>query len=162
MVVRMKKFFFIFLMIILLTGCEEKKKESGNETPTNEPVQNTKIGEYDIVVNLFYWSQCSHCHEEIEWLEQIDDKYSNLTVNYYEVTEYTLLDEKVRDYFQIEGGSVPLTVIGNDYYLGYSSASNAKFMTSIEKYAAFKSCNIVEKIDNNEDIASCYDLNYNG
>ena len=158
----MKKFFFIFLMVIILTGCQEKKNDEKKETNDNIPVESTKIGEYDLVINLFYWSQCSHCHEEMEWLKQIDNKYSNLTVNYYEVTEYTELDKKVREYFDIEKESVPLTIIGNDYYLGYSSASNAKFMTSIEKYVAFNSCDIVEKIKNDDDVSLCYDMNYNG
>lgn len=162
MVVRMKKFFFIFLMIIILTGCQEKKNDVKKDTNESKTVENTKIGEYDLAINLFYWSQCSHCHEEMEWLKQIDEKYSNLTVNYYEVTEYTELDKKVREYFEIETESVPLTIIGNDYFIGYSSASNAKFMTSIENYTSFDSCNIVKKIENNEDVSSCYDINYNG
>ena len=159
----MKKFFFI-LLIILVAGCTNNSKKVTEEKKEEEkPVEvSEKLGEYDLTINLIHWSECSHCKEEIEWLKQIDEKYTNIYVNYFEITEYDELDSKVREFFEIEGTSVPLTIIGNDYYLGYSKSSNAKFMQSIEKYTSFKSCDVVDAIYFDKDYNACFDINFNG
>lgn len=160
----MKKLFLFLITILLITGCStdvnNEKNDPGVE-PTKPATKKERVGNNDVIVNLFYWNSCSHCHEEIEWLKYIDEKYENVSVNYYEITEYNDLDQKVRNALSIESTSVPLTIIGTDYYIGFGDSSKAKLMNSIENNASFESCNIVDKIANGEDFSSCYDISIN-
>lgn len=160
----MKKLFLFLITILLITGCSKdvnnEKNDPGVE-PTKPATKKERVGNNDVIVNLFYWNSCSHCHEEIEWLKYIDEKYENVSVNYYEITEYNDLDQKVRNALSIESTSVPLTIIGTDYYIGFGDSSKAKLMNSIENNASFESCNIVDKIANGEDFSSCYDISIN-
>ena len=143
----MKKYIMI-LLIILLVGCNAKK-EKEPETPIT-PVEN------QVVINLFHWSQCSHCQEEIAWLKEIEKRNDYIKINYYEVTEYTDLVAKVRDELGILGDGVPITVIGTDYILGFGDSIKAKMMNLIDKYHEKDYCDIVPLIIDNKDTSECY------
>lgn len=155
----MKKILVFILLSFLIVGCQDK--ETNKEEVKKDPeVQIDEKGD-KVVVNLFYWTGCSHCHDEKEWLETLEANNDYLKVNYYEVTEYDELVTSVRNEFLIEGSSVPLTVIGTDYFIGFGNSSKARIMNTIEKYKEVDYCDIVEKIENGEDTLECYDVNNN-
>ena len=155
----MKKVLVFLLLSFLIVGCQDK--ETNKEEVKKDPeVQIDEKGD-KVVVNLFYWNGCSHCHDEKEWLETLEANNDYLKVNYYEVTEYDELVTSVRNEFLIEGSSVPLTVIGTDYFIGFGNSSKARIMNTIEKYKEVDYCDIVEKIENGEDTLECYDVNNN-
>ena len=85
----MKKYIIILIMLLLVVGCNKSKN---NEENNNKPKPNQEM----VVINLFHWSQCSHCKEEINWLKELEKREDYIKVNYYEVTEYEDLNAKVR------------------------------------------------------------------
>ncbi len=145
----MKK--YVILLLILFTfGCNKTTK---NEENNNKP---TPVSENVVEINLFHWSQCSHCQEEIAWLKEIEKRKDYIKINYYEVTEYTELSDKVREELAVLGDGVPLTVIGTDYILGFGDSTKARLMNLIEKYHEKDYCDIVSLVSEGKDTTECY------
>ncbi len=92
-----------------------------------------------VTLYLFYGRECPHCEEERNWLKDIEKKYDKyLDIKIYEVWH----DEKnsgyadiVRENMKIDRSSVPLTVIGEKYYIGYSSTIGSLIENNIKEYA---------------------------
>ena len=143
----MKKYIIILLLVLFAVGCNKAKT---NEEEPVTPTANV------VVVNLFHWSQCSHCQEEIAWLKEVENRNNNIKVNYYEVTEYTDLSGKVREELGVLSDAVPLTVIGSDYILGFGDSTKAKIMNLVDKYQEKDYCDIVALIKDNKDTTNCY------
>lgn len=75
-------------------------------------------------VNLhFFWaSGCPHCEKEKIFLDNLKEKYPQLVVNDYEVTQNSNnleLLKKVGEKLQIDISGVPFTVVGEDHFAGY-------------------------------------------
>ena len=77
----------------------------------------------DVNLYLFHSSTCPHCKEERAYLKKLKKKYDYLKVIEYEVHDSALVTEKVRDSLGIKESYVPITVIGSDYIIGFSSAT---------------------------------------
>ncbi len=176
--------FLIILLILLTVGCgkndvtEENKRgndESNSQETTSSVSSNsnvtsnvqtkdydkTLVGKNKVTLTLFYSSTCNHCHEEIEWLDSIASSYPYLTINKYEASEnidfYTLTKEKMK----IDSEYVPLTIIGNEYRIGYSSASNSELISLIEELSTRSNCDAVSVVKANGDVAACMKQNEN-
>lgn len=139
----MKKY-LVIIFIILLSGCSFK--------------EDTK--KYDLNIYLLYSSTCPHCHDEIEWLDKIKDKYKNIKIIKYEVSQNRELYEKVLKKMDIEDMYVPLTIIGSHYTVGFSDDIEEEIESYIKKYSKFESCDVINKVINNKEIDSCRDKNY--
>lgn len=148
----MKKYIIIVLLLLLTVGCS---KNNNNENNNKKKEKKPEV-ENVVKVNLFHWSQCSHCHDEIEWLKELLERKDYIKVNYYEVTAYQELSTKVREELDVLGEGVPLTVIGTDYILGFGDSTKARLTNLIEKYHEKEYCDIVSLIINNEDTTDCY------
>ncbi len=81
----------------------------------------------DVVnIYLFYSNTCPHCAKEEKVLNQLEDEYGDkIKVFRYEVNDDVdnlLLMYDVKELLEVEGSKtgVPFTVIGKEYYLGYS------------------------------------------
>lgn len=81
----------------------------------------------DVVnIYLFYSNTCPHCAKEEKVLNQLEDEYGDkIKVFRYEVNDDVdnlLLMYDVKELLNVEGSKagVPFTVIGKEYYLGYS------------------------------------------
>ena len=76
------------------------------------------------LVNIYFFhsKDCSHCHNEEKFLNKIEKEYKNVKIYRYEVhnKENNQLREKVRDLYQVKTNGVPLTIIGNTPYSGYT------------------------------------------
>lgn len=155
----MRKVLLLIVFCLLIVGCNNNKQNK--DDVLKEPEVQINEDEDKVIINLFYWESCSHCHEEIGWLETIERNYDYLAVKYYEVEEYTELVDNVRNELAIEGSSVPLTVIGTDFFIGFGGSAKAKIMNTIEKYSGHDYCDLVNLIKNNEDTGSCFDKNNN-
>ncbi len=75
-------------------------------------------------LSLFYSHQCSHCHEEMEWLDSIHDNCS-IEINYYRISKTEDKDnqELFREYlesYNASYGGVPVTFINNKVFLGFA------------------------------------------
>ena len=101
------------------------------------PVEGGKINLY-----LFHSADCSHCAQEIKWLNSnIKDEYKDyLNIYMFEVTyneDNDKLMELAADRLGVSSESVPLTIIGSKTYVGYSDATASRIETQIKKYAEF-------------------------
>lgn len=109
-------------------------------------------------VNIYFFhsNTCIHCNQELKLLKEISDDYNNVKVYKYEINEEDSknLFNNVKNILNIKTNSVPLTIIGNKYFLGYSNENSKKtFISTIEYFSKYKYTDkIGEYINNNIDI----------
>lgn len=88
----------------------------------------------DITLYLFHGDGCPHCAEEEEFLEKYED---SLNIEMYEVwydDENQAFMDKVRNIYGIDRNGVPLTIIGDTYFIGYTDAIGKKIDRAIDYY----------------------------
>ena len=130
----MKKIYLIFTLLFLFI-----------------PVINAK----EITVYLFHSDSCPHCKSEREYLKTI----SNIDVKEYEVSKYSKLLTKVTDKLNINSSSVPITIIGSDYKIGFNDEIKNDIKDMIDSYSKSDYCDVVDLIIKNKDIEKCLDAN---
>lgn len=128
---------------------------------------NTFAEENEIRLYLFHSETCPHCKEEIEYLDTIKDDYPNLDIVKYEVSDnemnYNFYNKVIKETKINTGGSVPFTIIGTDYYVGFSKDIKNKIKKSLDKFSTGEYVDIISKIKNDEDISSIkYNQNNDG
>ena len=110
-------------------------------------ITGSKIQEGKINLYLFHGKECPHCREEKEWLKGIEKKYKDyLNVEMFEVwhdDENADVMKKVRDELSVKSEGVPLTVIGDEHFVGFSEAISSRMENSIKKYIDLKNENEV-------------------
>lgn len=88
-------------------------------------------------IYLFYADTCKHCEAERELLMELEERYKNIRIYEYEITEDDnahLLEEVAELKGTIVTG-VPFTIIGDTVYKGYNlELSKPRFMATIEYY----------------------------
>ena len=113
----------------------------------------------DVNLYLFHSSTCPHCKEERAYLKKLKKKYDYLKVKEYEVHDSALVTEKVRDSLGIKESYVPITVIGSDYIIGFSSATKDDIESLIKEYNDTDYCDAVNYIIKDKDYKKCMDKN---
>ena len=102
----------------------------------------------ETVVYLFHSDTCPHCKEERAYLSTIKDE--NIKIKYYEVSKYSNLYEKVKKRLGISENSVPITIVGTDYEIGYSSDMKGTIDNLIYSYKDKDYCDAVQLIIDNK------------
>ena len=133
-----KKILFLLLLLIptFVLAISSDYKDLVHEYVNVEPEEN-KINLY-----LFHSADCSHCAAEIKWLEEIKEEYHDyLNIYTYEVTyddvNMSLMD-KVTKELAINGHTVPLTIIGEKHFNGYSDSTASRIESQIKEYAGLE------------------------
>ena len=126
-----------------------------------ENLTSTNYEDKTVTIYLFKGRGCPHCEHATEFLETIISEYPYLEVKTYEVwyndENYELMQEVLSELNLEISKSVPLIVIGDNYYLrGYSSSRDEEIKTAIEN--AFRDNNYNDFI---EDILYNNDINVN-
>lgn len=89
-------------------------------------------------IYLFHSNTCPHCKEEIKLLSELEDKYDNIVIYKYEVSNdknWQLLND-VAKLMDTNVNGVPFTVIGDKVYKGFNyENSKSKFIATIEYYS---------------------------
>ncbi len=169
----MKKIVFLFVLLLCMAGCEDKEEVSNSnrvDTNSNSNVVSTNsnsnslvddenVGKYDVHLYLFHSNSCDHCKDEIKWLNSIEKDYKYLKIHYYEVGENSKIYDLVKEKMGIESNSVPLTIIGNDYYIGISDAKQRKFIRAVKEQSKKDYCDVVGTILNNGNVKECIKKN---
>ena len=170
----MKNFILIILMVItiVLSGCSNDKltdneKENGkeqdevveNNNTSNDEENNPDVGTHEVNFYLFYLSTCGHCHSEREWIASIKDEYPYVNFKMYEVTENIELFNLINEAFDVDNDAFPVTIIGNEYMVGYSEAKNRKFIRAIEELSTFENCDVVQAAIDGNDVTACMNQN---
>jgi len=91
-------------------------------------------------IYLFYSEGCPHCEKEKKLLNELKDKYDNIRIYKYEVSNDKNMDLylKVSDLYDVSVTGVPCTFIGDKVYKGFSvDESKIKFSATIEYYSNY-------------------------
>ncbi len=139
----MKKFFYVILFLFLFTF-------SINIASARE-----------VNLYLFHSSTCPHCKEERTYLKQLENKYDYLNVLEYEVHDYISVTTKVRDELKIKESYVPITIVGSDYIIGFSTSTKSEIESLIKKYHDNDLCDAVDLIIKGKNIDNCVKKNNN-
>ena len=139
----MKKFFYVILFLFLFTF-------SINIASARE-----------VNLYLFHSSTCPHCKEERTYLKQLENKYDYLNVLEYEVHDYISVTTKVRDELKIKESYVPITIVGSDYIIGFSTSTKSEIESLIKKYHDNDLCDAVDLIIKGKNIDNCVKQNNN-
>lgn len=105
-----------------------------------------------IHVYFFYDRVCVHCQAEKLVLEEMETRYSNLSVHYLEITqvpENNALFEQVKEAFDYNG-LTPYTVIGGVALAGYNEQVKKNIEKLIVRYSRTAYVDVVAKIIANE------------
>lgn len=91
-----------------------------------------------VTIYLFHGFSCPHCINEIEYLNELKEEYGNkIDIQLYETYKSpynSTLMSKVKEHFNIDSLSVPFTVIGENFMLGFSTTTKAEIKTTIDRY----------------------------
>lgn len=98
--------------------------------------------ESDNLVNIYFFhsNSCSHCKEETKFLEKIIKNYQNVKIYKYEIHDEDAIEtlNKASNIYNVNTNGVPITIIGNKVYTGFSyEKSNLKFTKTIEYYSKY-------------------------
>ena len=97
-------------------------------------------------VYLFHGDGCPHCKEERTYLKTVEKKINLVEYEVWYNEENEEFMNKVREEMGITKSGVPLTIIGNTYFLGYSETSSKVLSRAIDYYS--DSENYVDQIAN--------------
>ena len=91
-----------------------------------------------LTLYLFYGKECPHCEDERKLLDDLQKRYSDyLTIELYETwhnNDNAGFMQTVKNNLNVTSKGVPFTVIGEDYFSGYSDTIGKKIESSIIKY----------------------------
>ena len=89
-------------------------------------------------IYLFHSDTCPHCKDEIKFLDDIKDRYDNIRIYMYEISDsdnVKLMDEVAALYDTSVSGT-PFTIIGDKYFKGFSHEAYAdRFTAAIDYYS---------------------------
>lgn len=108
-----------------------------------------------LTIYLFHSKTCSHCKKEIEWLDKYKDEKDGIKIEYYEVSENDKLLTSVRKSLNIRNSYVPLTVIGSDYFIGYSDDIKKQMEAAVDAYLGKEYCDIVNLVKEDKNTTGC-------
>lgn len=145
----MKKILVLIVSIIFLIPFNvfalNKDYEDVTANIVGEKIEKNKINIY-----LFYSYTCPHCHDEIEYFKELEEKYKDkINIYKYEVMKnkdnLTMMNAS-KDLFEVTSTGVPFTVIGKEYILGFSESTKDEFTYIIDNYLS-KNKNNNEKVE---------------
>lgn len=145
----MKKILVLIVSIIFLIPFNVFALNKDYEDVTANIV-GEKIEENKINIYLFYSYTCPHCHDEIEYFKELEEKYKDkINIYKYEVMKnkdnLTMMNAS-KDLFEVTSTGVPFTVIGKEYILGFSESTKDEFTYIIDNYLS-KNKNNNEKVE---------------
>jgi len=110
-----KKFFFIFLLVSGLVFSAPIFAQ------TDSPIDGK------LEINFFYSETCPHCKAEQEFLDTMQEKYPQITINRYlssnTENRKSMIDLMVKHEAEKYTGLVPLTFVGEEFFMGFDNAN---------------------------------------
>lgn len=110
-----------------------------------------------ITLYLFWWTGCGHCHDELEFINSLLGEYKDkIKLRGYEIQGEgnSELRSKVGAFFDVDGGGVPLLVVGESTFYGFPERYKEQIKAAIdteyakaERYDLFKEMETKEKYD---------------
>ncbi len=113
----------------------------------------------DVNIYVFY-SDEEQGKKELDWLEETRNNYYRLSIKDMEISSNEDLYKEVKSKLNIKKNDEPITIIGSTYFIGYNEEVKDQITNAIEAYyKPTDVCDIVNKIDNDEDLDDCYETN---
>lgn len=125
----------LFSMLIFISGCSK----------TAPPVQ---VNGSTVSIYLFYGEGCPHCAAEKPFLEEMKKTY-NVEVTEYEVwynKDNKALFEKMALAYNVSPDGVPMTFIGENYFVGFSDSIQQQIESKIDFCTKFNCSNPGDKL----------------
>lgn len=137
-----KKYFFLILFLSFGIFPLNIFALSENYVDRVSSITNTEVEEEKINLYLFRGEGCPHCAKEEEWLDVIKEDYKDyLNIYEFEVWNHPdnakLMDE-VKAEFKVTSTGVPFTVIGDNYFVGFSDTTSVNMENKIKEYAGLE------------------------
>lgn len=88
-----------------------------------------------VVITFFYSTTCPHCHEALDFFDDLSSKRDDFILEKYEVVHnetdraYAIEFCKAQD---VPFKSVPTFFIGDDYFIGYSDSMDDEIISAID------------------------------
>lgn len=103
----------------------------------------------EVRLYLFYGKGCPHCTEEEKFLKDLEKQYSNLKILNFEIW-YNKNNQKILQEVAVKlntkTGSVPFTVIGDQYVLGFNKSIGEEIKYYIDYCSKYKCKDVVGEI----------------
>ena len=140
----MKKFYWILIFILCLIPINGYAISEDYKDVVSDILE-TKVEKEKINIYLFRGKGCPHCADEEKWLESIKKEYGDyINVYDYEVwynKDNAKLLDKVKKKLNTYSSSIPFTVIGEKYYVGFSDTTSSNMENQIKTYLDLDSSN---------------------
>ncbi len=136
----MKKLFILIYLLLIFP------KTYNAITSTSSSYNN------DLKVYVFYDDNCKNCNKEKEWLDTI----KNIDVSYLNIKDNNNLLKTIKKELNIKKDKYPLTIIGTTYFNKYNKKS---IENAIASYKDKSYCDLIYKIENNDNIDNCKKIN---
>lgn len=132
-----KKLFLIILIFVLIFPFNIFAVGKDYQKIVSE-ITDTKLEDGKINFYLFRGQGCPHCRDEEAWLKNIKEDYKDY-VNFYEFEVWydennNKMMEQVKEKFGVKEKGVPFTIIGDDYFIGFSDSYSEMMENTLDKY----------------------------
>ncbi len=115
----------------------------------------------DVKIYLFC-EESSKCDSAKEWVKNIESEYIRVGFKYIDVKKEKDITSSVKKSLKIRKNSLPLFVIGTNYFLGFNDNIKDEIRNAISAYEKEEEfCDIVYKIQNKENTKDCIEQNKN-
>lgn len=129
---KLRKYLLVFLTVLFFPFLVKASEYKDIVAPIIEIEPSEEVTVY-----LFHSATCTHCAQENIFLDELEEEYGKqINVVRYEVTNNKNnfnLFKKV-DAALNTPGLVPLTIIGEKYYVGYNSTTKINIKQTIDDY----------------------------
>ncbi len=115
-------FVVVFLFVIV------KINNSASSTANNQGIEISGSSSPKVDLYLFWGDGCPHCAKEEIFLKSIESKYPDLRMQKFEVWDHQKnanLMGQVAKALGAKAGSVPLTIIGDQFFSGFDESYTA-------------------------------------
>jgi hypothetical protein len=109
--------FTVVLFFFVVLGVQAQDNTLHNKTIDSETID----------LHFFWGVGCPHCAKEELFLEKMEARYPELTVNKYEIwgsAENRSFMKELAENLNAQVSGVPFTVIGNNYFIGWADEKN--------------------------------------
>lgn len=120
---------FKYLLLLLLITVSFASIVSAQEqcNATKEPVY------------LFYSNTCPHCKNEIAFLKDLQQKYSQINIQYMEISANAEKYQEFAQKYNTTAAGVPRTFIGNKIFIGFSKEDGKlEYQPSYKAYIGYQ------------------------
>ncbi len=116
-----------------------------------------KVNSKEIKLHLFCYETNQYCKKEMSFIDELKSKYKNLAVEIYDVSK----DEEVDFYYKVVNTatidtfeSIPFTLIGTEYTVGFDDNTKKLIIDSIERQLNGKYYDYVSQLKAGKEISS--------